>query len=69
MFGHKEFHSFLLRLWQIKDDDRSEWNFSLENTFTREKQNFVDLQTLMEYLTQITQKKQVERQQPNKEEK
>lgn len=69
MFGHKTILSFILRLWQINETNRSEWHYSLENTSTREIHNFQDLQTLMVYLTQITDKKQVDRELSDKEEK
>lgn len=68
MFGYKKYYSFLLRMWQPLDSDRSEWNYSLENTMTREIQNFQDSQSLTQYLTQIINKTQVESEQNNKEE-
>jgi hypothetical protein len=53
------YHSFLLRYWQNRDAQDGTWLLSLENPITREVKVFQTVQSLMDYLTQLTPKTQV----------
>lgn len=48
--GTNQYHSYLLRLWQIKENNSRSWRASLENTRTGELQGFPDLGALLQYL-------------------
>ena len=51
----KNYHSFLLRCWQVQVDGKHVWRASLENPFTRERKGFATLSELTAYLeTQIS---------------
>jgi hypothetical protein len=43
--------SYLLRIWRAGNRDAPEWRFLLEDVLTRERQAFVDLDSLMVFLT------------------
>ena len=53
------YHSFLLRYWQNRGEQEDTWLLSLENPITREVKVFQTVQSLMDYLTQLTPKTQV----------
>jgi hypothetical protein len=42
--------SFLLRLWQVKQNGRETWRASLEDPRTGERRGFASLEALMEFL-------------------
>jgi len=48
------YHSFLIRLWKIKQEDTFTWRASLENPQTEEIFGFKNLQALFEYLESLT---------------
>ena len=48
------YHSFLLRLWRVKEEHRYEWRASIENIESGEKRGFTSLIELQEYLAQMT---------------
>ncbi len=54
------YHSFLLRIWKPKGLIGIKWLFSLENPITHELIGFQDQYRLINYLTQIIEKKQVD---------
>ena len=56
-----KYHSFLMRLWQTRELDEEVWYIALENPLTREVQVFKDIESLINYLTQLIEKKQVNR--------
>jgi len=53
------YHSFLLRYWQNRDAQDGTWLLSLENPITREIKVFRTVESLIDYLTQLTPKTQV----------
>ncbi len=44
------YRSFLLRLWQVSEGGRPAIRISLENTQTRERRGFTDLEALLAFL-------------------
>ncbi|WP_420627977.1 hypothetical protein [Candidatus Leptofilum sp.] len=52
------YHAYLLRCWQENDakSDTPSWRFSLEGVRDKQRRGFADLDTLLEFLQQITQK-------------
>ena len=42
--------SFLLRLWQVKDEGKRVWRFSLVDPFTEKRKGFASLGELLNYL-------------------
>ena len=46
--------SYLLRLWQVRDDEGWRWRASLESTATGERQGFVSLDRLFGFLRDLT---------------
>jgi len=52
------YHSFLIRLWKIKQEDTFVWRASLENPQTGEVLGFEDLQALLKYLETLTNEKE-----------
>jgi hypothetical protein len=51
--GHsppRAYRAYLLRLWQVEQDDRPTWHASLEDPHTGERWGFADLPRLFEYL-------------------
>jgi hypothetical protein len=51
------YYSFLLRLWQVKEDGGQEWRATLENVESGEKRGFTNVEDLLAYLSQVTAKK------------
>ena len=50
------YYSFLLRLWQVKEDGGQEWRATLENVESGEKRGFTNVEDLLAYLSQVTTK-------------
>ena len=50
------YYSFLLRLWQVKEDGGQEWRATLENVESGEKRGFTSVEELLAYLSQVTSK-------------
>lgn len=59
LLNKADYHSFLLRVWRTKDQNGFKWYLSLENPLTHEINGFHDLRAFNNYLTQLTEKKQV----------
>jgi hypothetical protein len=53
------YHSFLLRYWQSRDAEERTWHLSLEDPLTREVKVFQNVESLMDYLTQLSKNTQV----------
>ena len=47
----ENYHSYLLRVWLVKDSGKSVWRGSLENPFTGERKGFANLRELFIFLT------------------
>jgi hypothetical protein len=45
-----EYHSFLLRLWQVMEDGKPTWRFSLEDPVSGERIGFSRLGELVDFL-------------------
>jgi hypothetical protein len=52
----KEYLSFLLRLWRVKQNDENGWRASLENPHTGEVRGFASLEALWNFLREETQR-------------
>ncbi len=50
----ERYHAFLLRLWQTQDEGEETWLVSLEDSRSGEKHGFASLESLLEYLRQLT---------------
>ena len=50
------YYSFLLRLWQVKENGGQEWRATLENVESGEKRGFTSVEGLLAYLSQVTTK-------------
>ncbi|MBU1660363.1 MAG: hypothetical protein KKD28_02690, partial [Chloroflexi bacterium] len=54
---HLRYHAYILRLWQERpatSDQSSVWRFSLEDTRTRQRRGFADLDKMLAFLqTQV----------------
>jgi len=48
-----KYYSFLVRLWESEDKDRSAWHISLESPESGEKQYFASLDDLLEYFEML----------------
>jgi hypothetical protein len=59
LLKHSGYHSFLLRYWQNRDAQDGTWLLSLENPITREIKVFRTVESLIDYLTQLNPKTQV----------
>jgi len=57
--GSIPYQSFLLRFWQNLDAEERTWNLSLEDPVTRKIRVFQNIESLIDYLTQISTKTQV----------
>jgi hypothetical protein len=58
--------SFLLRLWQVKQNSEESWHASLEDPHTGERHGFANLEALMKFLLHQTQSGEEEKEkQPN----
>ncbi len=44
------YQSYLLRLWQVSEGGRPALRISLENTQTRERHGFTDLESMLAFL-------------------
>jgi hypothetical protein len=47
------YHSFLLRFWQNQDAEERTWHLSLEDPITRDVKVFQNVESLIDYLTQL----------------
>jgi len=47
---HSKYHSYLLRLWQVREETGSHWRASLEDVQTGELQGFADLAEPLHFL-------------------
>ena len=47
---HRDYASYLLRLWRAEEQGRAIWLASLENTLTSERKNFASLAALVKFL-------------------
>jgi hypothetical protein len=45
-----KYHSYLLRLWQEDDEERSNWRFVLVNLIRNEERGFASLERLVTFL-------------------
>lgn len=54
--------SFLLRLWQVKQNGDEAWRASLEDSHTGARQGFASLEALMKFLLQQTRSGEEEKQ-------
>ena len=50
------YFSFLLRLWQVKENGGQEWRATLENVESGEKRGFTNVEGLLAYLSLVTSK-------------
>ncbi len=50
----RQYHSFLLRLWEAKRNGRIVWRCSLQSARTRQLVNFDSLDSMVSYLLTIT---------------
>lgn len=50
------YYSFLLRLWQVKENGGQEWRATLENVESGEKRGFTNVEDLLAYLSLVTAK-------------
>ena len=50
----QRYHSFLLRLWQVKENEHTAWRASLESSHTGERWGFADLDALCTFLHERT---------------
>jgi hypothetical protein len=57
--GSTNYHSFLLRYWQSRDAEERTWHLSLEDPLTREVKVFQSIESLINYLTQLSKNTQV----------
>ena len=48
-----KYHSYLLRLWQVKGDDGPHWRASLEDVQTKELHGFENLVALVAFLEEM----------------
>jgi len=54
----KKYLAYLLRLWQVDENDRPVWRASLEDPRTGERRGFASLEMLVEFLRDQTGKEQ-----------
>jgi hypothetical protein len=50
----RRYLSYLLRLWQTRQEGRLVWRASVESAHTGERQGFANLTELVAYLEQVT---------------
>lgn len=67
--GRTGYHSFLLRYWQNQDAEERTWHLSLEDPLTREVKVFPSIESLIDYLTQLSNLTQVNSESGSKKEK
>ena len=46
----QRYHSFLLRLWQVKENEHTTWRASLESSHTGERWGFAGLDAVCAFL-------------------
>jgi hypothetical protein len=46
----QRYHSFLLRLWQVKENEHTAWRASLESSHTGERWGFAGLDAVCAFL-------------------
>ena len=51
---NQRYHSFLLRLWQVRENEHTTWRASLESSHTGERWGFADLDALCTFLREQT---------------
>lgn len=49
-----DYNSYLLRLWQVNENEHPVWRIMLENVQTGEKRGFTSPKELLAYLSQMT---------------
>ena len=49
----KDYHSYLLRLWQVQEEGGAGWRASLEDVQSGELHGFEDLAALQRYLEEL----------------
>lgn len=52
--GCTYYHSFLLRYWQNQNAEERTWHLSLEDPVTRDVKVFQNVESLIDYLTQLS---------------
>ena len=52
---HRQYVSYLLRLWRADGDEAVAWRASLQDPHTGQRIGFADLRRLFEYLVEQTQ--------------
>jgi hypothetical protein len=50
----QRYHSFLLRLWKVRENEHTAWRASLESSHTGERWGFADLDALCVFLHEQT---------------
>ena len=50
-----DYHSYLLRMWRVKDNDTFHWRVTLEQVDSGVKYSFNSLEALMAFLEQTAQ--------------
>lgn len=55
-----KYQSYLLRLWRVDEDGHQVWRASLEYPRTGERHGFATPELLLEFLRNLTQKKEKE---------
>ena len=49
-----EYHSYLMRLWRVRDGDRTMWRASLQDALSGETHNFASMDRLWAFLREQT---------------
>ena len=49
----QRYHSFLLRLWQVEENERTVWRASLESSHTGERWGFAGLDAVCAFLRRM----------------
>jgi len=49
-----EYYSYLLRFWQVTEEGRPAWRFSVEDPVSGERTGFANLGELVSYLIRLT---------------
>ncbi len=60
------YQSYLLRLWQVSEGGRPALRISLENTQTRERRGFTDLEALLTFLREGIETSELREETPEK---
>lgn len=48
--AQQNYHSFLLRVWQVQENEHAVWRLSLESSHTGKRWGFADLDALCAFL-------------------